>query len=156
MTKGWLLCIEWKGGTTSWEPLVSLKGYNTVEFSEYAMSRELQDEPAFAWWVPCTINRCTRIISTVNDRYHKRTKKFAVRITKTVDDAYLLDKKNGDTYWEDAILKKIKNTRVAFKILHGYEKIPPAHQFMRCYMIFDININTFKRKDRYVAGGKFT
>ena len=37
-TKVWLLCIKWKDATTSWEPLVSLKESNPVDFVEYAMS----------------------------------------------------------------------------------------------------------------------
>ena len=75
--------------------------------------------------------------------------KLGVRISKTVDDAYRLDKENGNTYWADAFSKYMGNLRIAFNILHGDEKIPPAHQFMRCHTIFDIKINTFKRKAWY-------
>jgi hypothetical protein len=43
-TKGWKLCIEWKDGTTSWEPLSTLKEPNPVEVAEYATSHGLADE----------------------------------------------------------------------------------------------------------------
>lgn len=48
-TKGWKLCIEWKDGTTSWEPLSTLKESNPVEVAEYAIAHDLVDEPAFSW-----------------------------------------------------------------------------------------------------------
>ena len=73
-----------------------------------------------------------------------------------MDNAYHLEKDNGNTYREDAILKEMNNLRVAFNILNGDSKIPPVHQFMRCHMIFDIMINIFKRKARYVAGANMT
>jgi hypothetical protein len=51
-TKCWKLCIEWKDGTTSWEPLSTLKESKLVEVAEYAVAHELTNEPAFRWWVP--------------------------------------------------------------------------------------------------------
>jgi hypothetical protein len=37
-TKGWMLCIQWKDGTTTWERLGELKESNPVEVAEYAVS----------------------------------------------------------------------------------------------------------------------
>jgi hypothetical protein len=34
-TKGWLLCIQWKDGSTSWEKLADLKESYPVEVAEY-------------------------------------------------------------------------------------------------------------------------
>ena len=114
----WLLCIKWKDGNTSREPLVSLKESPPVEIAEYAVSRKLHDGPDFAWWVPNTINKHTCIIAAVNAWYHKQMHKFDVRISKIVDDVYWLEKDNGNNYWAGAIQKEIKNARVAFNILH--------------------------------------
>ena len=36
-TRGWILQLEWKGGSSEWVPLVDLKHSNPVEFSEYAV-----------------------------------------------------------------------------------------------------------------------
>ena len=69
-----------------------------------------------------------------------------------MDYAYCPEKENGNNYREDNISEKTNNTRVEFNILNGDEKIPPAHQFMRCHMIFDININNFNSKARYTSG----
>ena len=71
-------------------------------------------------------------------------------------NAKSLDIKNGNTYWQDAIAKKIKAVRIAFKILHGEERIQPAHQHIRCHIIFDVKMEDFRRKARYVAQGNNT
>lgn len=54
-TKGWDICVEWRNGETSWIPLKDIKVTNPVEVAEYAIANKIQDEPAFAWWVPVVI-----------------------------------------------------------------------------------------------------
>ena len=49
-TKGWGLCIEWKDGSTSWKKLS-----NPVEVADYAVAHGIENETAFALWVPFTI-----------------------------------------------------------------------------------------------------
>jgi hypothetical protein len=46
----------------------------------------------------------------------------------------------------------MKNFRIAFKILNGDESVPPTYQQIRCHMIFDIKMEDFLRKVRFVAG----
>ena len=41
---------------------------------------------------------------------------------------------------------------IGFKILDEGEKPPPTYQEIICYMIFDINMEYFRRKSQYVAG----
>jgi len=91
-----------------------------------------------------------------NARYLKRTHKFGTEVPKTVKEALELDRKNGNTFWADAIAKEMKEVRIAFNILpdghvvrNGYQKIP-------CHMIFDIKMEDFRCKARLVAGGHRT
>lgn len=42
------------------------------------------------------------------------------------------------------------------KTLHGDEKVAPAHQQIRCHIIFDLKMEDFRRKARYVAQGNTT
>jgi hypothetical protein len=49
-TKGWHLCVKLKDGKTSWEQLADLKESNPFEVAEYALTKILHDESAFAWW----------------------------------------------------------------------------------------------------------
>ena len=50
----------------------------------------------------------------------------------------------------------MKAVRIAFKILHGDEKVPPTYQQIRCHIIFDVKMEDFRRKARYVAQGNMT
>ena len=51
LTRGWfLLLVQWKDGSISWEKLTDLKASNTVEVAEYAVANRLLEEPALKWW----------------------------------------------------------------------------------------------------------
>jgi hypothetical protein len=67
-----------------------------------------------------------------------------------------LDKENGNTLWQDAVRKEIKNVRIEFKILNVEESVPPTYQEIRCHMMFDVKMEGFCRKARFVAGGHTT
>ena len=155
-TKGWHLCVRWKDGTTTWERLADLKESNPVEVAEYAVSQGVDHEPAFAWWVPHTLHKRNRIIAAVNKRYHKRTHKFGIRIPKSVAEAKAIDKENGNTLWMDALDKEMSNVRVAFKTLQDGETVPPGYQQITGHIVWDVKMEDFRRKARYVADGHKT
>ena len=136
----------------TWERLADLKESNPIEVAKYAKSRQIDDQPAFAWWVAYTLKCRDHIISAVKSRYHKRTHKFGIQIPKTVAEAYELDKENNNTLWRDALAKEMATVSVAFDVLHDGREIPPAYQFMKCHVIFDVKMDSFKRKCRMVAG----
>jgi hypothetical protein len=100
-TKGWHLCVEWKDGTTSWGQLDDLKEINHVGVAEYAATKNLHGEQAFAWWVPHVLKKRNRIIAAMTKRYHKRTHKFGIQVPKTWDEAVKLDVGNGNSLWQD-------------------------------------------------------
>ena len=155
-TAGWKLCVQWKDGSTSWERLADLKESNPIEVAEYSVSANIQHEPAFAWWVPNVISRRNRIIATVNKRYLKRTHKFGIEIPKTVQRAIEIDRENGNSLWQDAINKEMRNVRIAFHVLDEGQSAPPGHQYMKCHMVFDVKMEDFRRKAWLVAGGHMT
>ena len=75
---------------------------------------------------------------------------------KTVKEVYDLDAQNGNTLWADAISKEMESVKVAFKIPDNGDTVPRDHQFVRCHMIFDVKMEDFRRKARFVAGGHMT
>ena len=96
-TKGWLLCIEWKDGTTSWECLSNLKESFPVEVLEYAIAAGIDDEPLFKWWMQYGLNNSYCIIAKVNSQYHRRSHKFGLEVPKTVVNILRIDSRgNGD------------------------------------------------------------
>lgn len=158
--KGWKVLVRWKGGMTEWIELKDMKDSYPVDMAEFAVTHEVQDEPAFAWWVPYTMKKRNRIISKVKSKYWQRTHKYGIRIPKSVKEAFEIDKANGNTYWEDAIKKEMANVGIAFSPSeeenpHELEKL--GYQLVNCHMIFDVKLGeNFRRKARYVAGGHMT
>jgi hypothetical protein len=155
-TRGWELCVQWRDGTTTWERLAELKESNPVEVAEYSVAASIDNMPAFKWWVPYTLKKRKRIIAAVNQRVLKKTHKFGIRVPRTVEEALRIDKENGNTLWEDAMNKEMGNVRVAFKILPPGEQPPIAHTKIRTHIIFDVKMETLRRKARLVAGGHVT
>jgi hypothetical protein len=155
-TKVWHLCVEWTDGTTSWERLANLKESNPVEVAEYSATKNLHDEPAFAWWEPHALKKRNIIIAAVTKRYHKCTHNFGIQVPKTWGEAVKLDEENGNTLWQDAIRKEMNNVRIAFNILNGKDVIPPTYQEIRYNMIFDVNMEDFHHNARFVTGGHTT
>jgi hypothetical protein len=50
----------------------------------------------------------------------------------------------------------MKNVIIAFNILNGEESVPPTYHEICCHMIFDVKMEDFRRKARFVAGGHTT
>jgi hypothetical protein len=120
------------------------------------VGKNLEDAPAFVWWVPNVLKKHIRIIAAVTKRYHKRTHKFLIEVPKSWDDCVRLDKDNDSTIWKDEVTKEMKNVRIAFKILNDDDAIPPTYQEIRYRMIFDVKMEDFQGKARFVAGGHTT
>jgi hypothetical protein len=135
---------------------VDIKESNHVEVAEYADAKSLLDAPDFVWWAPHVLKKRRRIIAAVTKRFHKHTHKFGNEVPKSWDDFVRLDKENDSTLWQDAVRKEMKNARVALKILNGKESVPPTYQEIHCHMIFDVKMEDFHRKARFVASGHTT
>jgi hypothetical protein len=86
------LCVYWKDKTTSWERLANVKESNPVEVAEYAVAKNLLDDPAFLWWAPRVLKKRSQIIAAVTKHYHKRTHKLGIEVPKSWDDCVRLDK----------------------------------------------------------------
>ena len=100
-----------------------------------------------------------RIIASIRKwqtRYLKRSHKFGIELPQTVKQTYVLDAKNGNTLWADAISKEVKNVRVAFEVLPDWKSVPIGNQFVKCQMVFNIKMEDFRQKARLVAGGYMT
>jgi hypothetical protein len=50
----------------------------------------------------------------------------------------------------------MNNIRSAFKVMNDEEAIPPTYQEIRCHVIFEVKMEDFCRKARFVAGGHTT
>ena len=155
-TKGWELLIQWKDGSETWTKLKDIKEAYPVQTAEYAFLAGIHEEPAFAWWVPHVMSKRASIISKVKSKYWSRTHKYGIRIPKSVKEALLIDKENGNTLWWDAICEEMKNVRIAFEEFEGTGG-PAGYKKIDCHMIFDVKLGeNYRRKARLVAGGHKT
>ena len=88
-----------------------------IELAEYSISRKINDQSAFAWWVLSTINKYNKIINTIT-RVPKKLMKYGIRIPSCVDEALKFDRENNDDLWAKAIAKELKNMLIAFRLLN--------------------------------------
>lgn len=154
-TSGWNLLVLWKDGSEQWVPLKLLKESHPVEVAEFSVSRSIDHEPAFHWWVPYTLRKRDRIISAVNSRVTKISHKYGIEIPRTIKAALALDVKNSDTFWRDAINKEMENLKVAFDILPEGKNAPPGYAKASGHLVFDVRM-TLERKARWVKDGHRT
>ena len=50
----------------------------------------------------------------------------------------------------------MEKVRVAFRILPDGENAPIGYQYIRCHMTFNVKMENFQRKARFVTGGHMT
>ena len=132
--------------------LKDLKESNPVGVAEYVTARGIQDESAFAWWVPYTLQKRDVIVSAVSSRVRKCSHKYGIEIPTSITHAKRIDQKNGNTFWTDAILKEMKNVGIAFTILDMGKKAPPGWTKASGHLVFDVKMD-FTRKARWVKDG---
>jgi len=135
--------------------LKDFKESHPVEVAEYVAANDLQQEPAFRWWVPHTLTKKNRIRSAMKNRYFRKHQKYGIELPKTVQRALEIDRETGTTFWLKALQKEMSAVGIAFKILENGEIVPVGYTKINCHIIFDIKPN-FTRKARLVAGGHMT
>jgi hypothetical protein len=154
-TCGWQFLVRWKSNANEWIPLKDMKESYPVQTAEFATSQGIHTEPAFTWWVPYTLRKRDVIISAVKARVRKTSHKYGKEIPTSIDHAHLIDKKNGNTLWGDAIKKEMTNVGVAFEILPTDGRPPPGWSKVSGHIIFDVKMD-FTRKARWVLNGHLT
>ena len=89
-TAGWDICCKWKDGSTSWEKLFNRKELHPIQVAIYAIAQGIEYESAFNWLVHHVLKKRNGIISIVRKRsaqYFKKTHKFGLQLTKTINEA---------------------------------------------------------------------
>ena len=95
-------------------------------------------------------------IKTLGKNWNQ-THKFGAEIPNSISQARELEKKNGNTLWQDAIDKGMKNNGVVFDVHKNIypgalEKAPRGYEHVLVHMILYIKVNTrFTRKEIFVA-----
>jgi hypothetical protein len=66
------------------------------------------------------------IVSAVNSQAQKMSHKYGIELPSFVKNSIEIDRKNGNTFWQDALAKEMGNACVAFEILGPNAKAPPG------------------------------
>ena len=77
-TAGWEILVQWKDNTHDWIKLKDLKESYPVELMEYATRKKIDEEPAFAWWVPHVCRKSKQILQKVKSKYLECTHKYGI------------------------------------------------------------------------------
>jgi hypothetical protein len=135
-TKGWKMLVQWKDGSSSWEPLRNLKDSNPVDVAKYSVANKIAEEAAFSWWVKNTLRDRERIISKVKSQTHK----YRVQLPKMVQAAYRINRNTGTDLRRKAIEKEMKNVMFAFEI-NDNNKVPIGFTKIDCHMVFNVKMD---------------
>ena len=154
-TIGWSLLVQWSDGSETWVPLKDMKASHPCEVAEFAKARGIDDEAAFAWWVPFTLRKRDVIISKLKARIRKTTHKYGVEIPKNIKHAYDLDAKNGNNMWRDALNLEMTEVGVAFEVLEEGQQPPVGWRKVTGHLVWDCKMD-FTRKSRWVLDGHKT
>ena len=66
------------------------------------------------------------MIEYVNSRVRKSSHKYGIQIPTSIEEKKKIIRKNGTTYWKDAISNEISDVGIAFNILEDNESVPPG------------------------------
>ena len=64
-TTGWWFLVQWKDENETWMKLSEMKESYPIEMAKYAISRGIDDKPAFHWWVVPTLKRRKAIVTAL-------------------------------------------------------------------------------------------
>jgi hypothetical protein len=154
-TQGWKFLVEWFNSLRQWINLKLLKESNLVQVVEYVTSRNIAEEPAFAWWVPYVLRKRDAIVKAVNSRVCCTSHKYGIELPTSVKHAIDIDCKNKNTFWQDALKKETGNIYIVFEILGPNKNAPPDWHIASGHIVFDVKMD-FTRKAHWVKDGHKT
>ena len=122
----WKLLVKWDDSSKQWIELKILKESNPVRVAEYAIARDIEDEPAFAWWVPYTLRKRDTIIAVVNTCVKRKSHKYGIEVPTSINDALHIDKENGNMFLTNAVNLEMSNVGIVFEVLKKGQQAPPG------------------------------
>ena len=154
-TIGWHLLVKWRDGTSEWIPLKKLKEHFPVEVAEFSVARNIDSEPAFAYWIKHVLKKRDKIIASVKARVSRTTHKYGIEVPRSVQHAQELDRLNGNTFWMDALQLEMTTINVAFDFKSENFTPPKGYSRSSGHIIWDVKMD-FTRKARWVKNGHLT
>ena len=156
--------LKWAGyEEPTWEPMENIKRDDPVSLAKYAQEMKLTNQSRWKWANNYLKRdkRFARMLRQVH-LYKKKTNtvkyNFGVRIPKSIREARLLDKMNGNTKWDDAIEKELRalyEEHNCFEKLKDKNEIPNGYKYVPLLWVFAVKFD-LRHRARCVAGGHVT
>jgi hypothetical protein len=93
-----------------------MKELHPVKTAEFARAQGIDDQVAFAYWVPYTLRKRDVIISAMKSRLKQISHKYGIEVPTSVKHSVELDGANGNHFWRDALSKEMHNAGIAFSV----------------------------------------
>ena len=117
--------------------LKDLKDSNSVDAAEFDVARCVDKQTVFAWWVSHAFKKRNVIISVVTSRACKITYENIIELPYAVEEACLIEKRNGNTFWRDSIEKQMLDVDIDFEIVEEGESTHKDLKQVTGHLIFD-------------------
>ena len=131
------------------------KESHPIETAEYAISRGIDDEPAFHWLVAPTLKRRKAIVIALKTRMQQTKHKYGIENPTSIEHAKELDQNDGSDFWMKALAKEMYNVGVAFEILAEGQPAPRGWHKVTGHLVWDVKMD-FTCKARWVLDGHKT
>ena len=153
---------RWKdpNNSSTWVDFNAAILQNPIPIVKYAKAKHIQSQKPFRAVINYCIGDCPSHLARAfraKVRPDGPKFKFGVEVPLNMKDAIRLDIANGNTLWQDAIKKEIKqlNLYETFRAMPVGENAPEGYKKIPYNVIFDVKFDG-RRKARLVAGGHKT
>ena len=141
----------------------NIKKDDPISLAKYAQDMKLTNQTRWKWANTCLKKdkRFTRMLKQVQLCKKKTATvkcNFGVRIPKTIKEALMSDKLNGNTKWADATLTELKalyEDHNCFTKVNDKDEMPIGHKCMPLLWVFAVKFDD-RHRARCVAGGHVT
>ncbi|HSN65751.1 MAG TPA: reverse transcriptase domain-containing protein, partial [Fusibacter sp.] len=150
--------LEWDSGEETWEPLDLIIQDDPLSITKYAEENNLLDKQGWKRLKRYANNkgRISRMIQQLKNKRSGPKFSFGIQVPRNVKEAMMLDNKNGNTLWQDAIEEEL-NSLNAYDTFEDKGKISylQGHKNIIVHFVFAVK-HDLRHKARLVAGGHLT
>lgn len=156
--------LLWDDGSETVEPLDMVIQDDPITLAAYARKYKLLDQPiwkrlkAIAQRLITDVKGVNHLNYTVmaNKNASMPVYQFGIQVPRNSKEAYLLDKQNGNTKWQDAMKEEI-DSLMAYSTFEDKGKIPFLNGYKKIHAHFVFAVkHDLRHKARLVAGGHLT
>ena len=153
--------VNWETGESTFEPLATIAADDPITCAIYAKENNLLGLDGWKQFNRIA-NRQKKLIRAANQAKLKSFRttlvyKFGYLVPRNHDQAVEIDRKNGNTRWQDAELTETSSLDEYDTFIDkGKDYTPPGgYKKIRCHMVYDVK-HDGRHKARLVAGGHLT